>query len=84
MKITTLHVKLTPHPCFSDLISLIFTPSCDSLNKEKPLIQLIRRFRHYIVGLKCESNKEISFLFSFPNREILLIFREELESLVNT
>ena len=84
MKTTIVHVKLTPFLCFSDLISLIFTPSCNSIKKDKPLVKLIRRFRHYIIGLKCESNKEYTFLFSFPNREILLIFRKELDSLVNT
>ena len=79
MKITTLQLSFK-NPCtFEDAYEIIFLPNTNV--EVSPIIKFFRRFRTHIIGLEAESDRSFKVLFSFPRREILLQFREELVEL---
>lgn len=80
MKITTVCITFSEKYLLEEMFSLIFYPSFKE--EVSSIIKCFRRYRIYIIGLQYQSNNEFSFSFTFPNRDILLRFRQEFATLV--
>ena len=96
MKIRTIflvRIDSNAHFCIEDIYKIIFEPivNLEEFDTFKLLVyleefdtfKLLRRYRHCIKGIKITSKNVIEFSFEFPNRKILLKFRDELTPILN-